>query len=775
MPRATPTPRGTCARESLRSRREFGLDDEPSPPSVSLAALTRALEHSPVTAYLLRAIADDFVLEAVNAAARLQSPNLVTMLGRPVSLLYRDQPQIIDDAKRCMRERTTVIREIAVRRHDRIEANQLHRLVFVFLESEWLVIYAHDLDEHTNAEAALAESAERYRSLVASLPDAVLVRGADGCVLACNEIAVELFGQQSQADLLGKAHILAPGLSVHDGHGAPVAPEKLPSLEVIRSGVPVANALFTLQRADGSKRFIRVSVEPIRTRAGGVGGSVTLYTDETQRITAERAERESAARLQLALDAAHMGSWEWEPSTDVGSWSPQLFQHFQLSAIEPGFEGFLRRMHPDDIEAQRALAATLSQRQAGETFESEFRLIGEDGLTRWARVYGRVEKEGERLRLAGTLMDVTERRRLEEELRRAHRLESIGRLAGGLSHDFNNLLTAMFGSLEFLEEMCPPEAHEDLAAVKHSAERARELTAQLLAFARKQPFVLEIVDVGELITKVERLLKRLVGPAIELVIDGASGFCVRADRAQLEQLLVNLVANARDAMPNGGPLHVRVSSERSAPDGLQEHVVLEVEDSGTGMDAETIGHVFDPFFTTKPSGTGLGLASSYGIVRQHDGDIQVDSEPGRGARFRVFLPRVVATTSAAPARVREQTVSAGSCVLVVDDEDAVRNTTVRLLKSLGYAVLSANGAEQAIELARTHASAIDILLCDVAMPRHSGPEVARDIRGILPNVRVLFVSGYPLGAEGALDTAGFLQKPYTRAALRATLENLKSR
>jgi signal transduction histidine kinase/CheY-like chemotaxis protein len=460
-----------------------------------------------------------------------------------------------------------------------------------------------------------------------------------------------------------------------------------------------------------------------------------------------------------------MGTWEWDPEADVGRWSRSIARQFDINVDLAGFAGLLTCVHADDVDSLSRLAAKLRQSNEGETFEHEFRVVGNDGVIRWARVRGRIEKHAGKSRMAGTLTDVTERRHLEEELRRAHRLESIGRLAGGLAHDFNNLLAAMLGSLELLEEVCPNEGRDDLATARHCAERARDLTAQLLAFARKQPVVLGAVDVAALVAKVERLLRRLVGPTIELIIEAEGGLTVHADAAQLEQVLVNLAVNSRDAMPAGGVLSVRVRADRLRLDldHEREVVVLEVEDQGIGMDAETIRHVFDPFFTTKDSGTGLGLASSYGIVRQHGGDILVDSELGRGARFRVVLPRTMRSGSVRAGKAREA-VGAG-CVLLVDDDESVRSTTARMLKSLGYDVVLAKSGEEALAIADAHPLPIDVLVCDVAMPERSGPEVARDVARLRPRIRTLLVSGYPEGAEDSLPGAAFLQKPYTRAAL----------
>jgi PAS domain S-box-containing protein len=740
--------------------------------SLSVATLIHVLEHAPSAAYLLRYDEDDFVLEAVNARARAASPALSKMLGRRVSMLYRDQPEIIGDALRCMREKATVVRETRVRRHDRIEANQQQRLTFVCVEPEHLVIHVEDVAHEQNTEAALAETQEHYRSLVASVPDAVLVRHADGSVLACNDVAAELFGRQSQADLMGQIEILAPGIRIETLEGDLVRHEDLPSLQVARTGKAVRRELFIQFRPDGTQRYVRLSSEPLRARDGSVAGSVSLYADETVRILAERAQRQSAERLELALDAARMGYWEWEPESDIGSWSPTLTKKFDLEGVGGGFAAFVARIHPDDRQVVQQVAREIVESREARTFEHEFRLVGNDGVTRWARSQGRTELKGGKLHLAGTLMDVTERHRLEEELRRAHRLESIGRLAGGLAHDFNNLLAAMLGSLELLQEVCPEAGREDLSTARHAAERARDLTAQLLAFARKQPIVLGPVDLSQLVQRVERLLDRLVGPTITLQIDAEPDLMVKADAPQLEQVLVNLAVNARDAMPQGGVLRVRATGDHRHLDGEREVVVLEVEDQGSGMDAETVHHVFDPFFTTKEAGTGLGLASSYGIVQQHGGDILVDSEPGRGARFRVLLPRIGKSPSA---QIQPTQTSAGTgCVLVVDDEDSVRRTTARLLKSLGYEVVLAKDGAEALTIAQTHPLPIDILVCDLAMPEHNGPEVSRQVTRARPNIRTLFVSGYSKDSAEAVAAADFLQKPYTRAALSEKLKALAS-
>ena len=413
----------------------------------------------------------------------------------------------------------------------------------------------------------------------------------------------------------------------------------------------------------------------------------------------------------------------------------------------------------------------------GDTFEREFRIVGSDGVTRWARLSGSRSNVSGQVTLSGAIKDVTEQHRLEEELRRAHRLESLGKLAGGIAHDFNNLLAAITGSLELVELHCAPAALDDVATIRHGAVRARDLTRQLLAFARQQPLEYKVVDLAELMRKAERLLKRLVGTTVEIAIAPAgSGLWVRADESLLEQVVVNLVINAREAMPNGGRVTLGVEPFQRTPAAALpagELVTLFVIDTGAGMDAETRNRAFDPFFTTKTHGTGLGLASSYGIVRQHGGTILVESEHGSGSRFDVVLPRVeghgAKGAEAEPARASAR--AQRKVVLVVDDEDLVRRTAVRVLASLAYDVLSAGSAVEALALVAARAEPIDFLLCDIAMPDRDGPSLAVELATMRPGLKVIFVSGYAEVPIGAMAGARFLPKPYSRDQLAALLHD----
>jgi len=371
-------------------------------------------------------------------------------------------------------------------------------------------------------------------------------------------------------------------------------------------------------------------------------------------------------------------------------------------------------------------------------------------------------------------MDVTTQRLLEEQLHRASRLESIGRLAGGIAHDFNNLLAAMLGSLDLVESEADDALRQDLGTIRHSALRARDLTRQLLAFARKQPVQRRNVDLSLLVRDVELLLRRLVGPSIVIGIDTGGPALVSADSSLLEQVLVNLVVNARDAMPDGGHLQIRVDSCQGDDPNCPGTTTLSVTDSGIGMDQETRRRIFEPFFTTKTSGTGLGLASSYGIIQQHRGDITVESEAGRGTRFIVTLPCLPSNAVARKVTVAPPaSLGAKGTVLVVDDEDSVRRTTARLVQSLGYEVFDASTVTEAVARATEHAGAIDMLVCDIAMPGEDGRDLAAELVRRQPELKVLFMSGYSSDMqEMRLDGALFVQKPFSRDELAQKLAEL---
>jgi two-component system cell cycle sensor histidine kinase/response regulator CckA len=370
-------------------------------------------------------------------------------------------------------------------------------------------------------------------------------------------------------------------------------------------------------------------------------------------------------------------------------------------------------------------------------------------------------------------------RKSEDELRHAQKLEAVGRLAGGVAHDFNNLLTAIVGYAELLarRDTDDPVVREHAQLIARAGEQAATLTRQLLAFSRKQLLLPRVIDLNRLVVDMEQLLQRVIGERFNLkTIPAAQDGRVKADPNQLEQVLLNLSVNARDAMPNGGTLVIRTSNvqlDGSVPGDMSnplpsgDYVVLSVTDTGAGMDEETKSRIFEPFFTTKGpgKGTGLGLSTVYGIVRQSGGGISVESEPGSGSTFRIFLPHEDAPIDydKEPAAPVERT-DGSETVLVVEDEEIVRELVCDVLEEQGYHVLCAANGREALEMAKNFHGEIDLLITDVVMPQMNGQELAETLSYLRPEMKVLFVSGYSdtdLGDHGMLDPRiELLQKPF---------------
>ncbi|HEX6864661.1 MAG TPA: PAS domain S-box protein, partial [Thermoanaerobaculia bacterium] len=413
--------------------------------------------------------------------------------------------------------------------------------------------------------------------------------------------------------------------------------------------------------------------------------------------------------------------------------------------------------HPDHVAEDEAERRRLA---AGEvrTSDLELRLLRRDGRPVWVYLNRSVVQDaaGRPLYLLTYLRDVTDRRTLEEQLRQAQKMEAVGQLAGGIAHDFNNLLTAIIGNGELLlrEIEIEDSRRIDLLEINRAAHRAATLTRQLLAFSRKQILQPRLLNLNQVVTELSTMLRRVIGEHVELRLDLDPGLGrVLADPGQMEQVITNLAVNGRDAMPSGGCLTIRTLTldgshvPHSGPDEgelLGPHVALSVSDDGVGMDDRTRARLFEPFFTTKElgRGTGLGLATVYGIVRQSGGHILVDSEPGCGALFRIYLPHVAGEAPASErivAPVPRQ--EAHGHVLLVEDESSVRELASRVLRSAGFTVTEASHGEEALERAQTLAR-IDLLLTDVVMPRMGGPDLAARLRPRWPGLRVVFMSGY---------------------------------
>jgi two-component system, cell cycle sensor histidine kinase and response regulator CckA len=451
------------------------------------------------------------------------------------------------------------------------------------------------------------------------------------------------------------------------------------------------------------------------------------------------------------------------------------------------------------LEANPALEAMAGEPRAGSVFGDLFDAVSL-GEAAQRLATGRPQLEAVEMRMVGEparivhlylspsgerwlafLVDVSEQKQIELQLAQSQKMQAIGQLAGGVAHDFNNLLMAIFMQLDELSQRHPvgDPSYEGLNQIRQTSTRAAELVRKLLAFSRKQTVQRESLDLGELISEFEVLLRRVLPEDIALVTEyGRSLPTVRADRGQLETAVMNLVVNARDAIRSHGGSTVRIRAARVSaaeaqalgyPDPGTEQALIEVSDDGAGIPPEVMTKIFDPFFTTKPvgEGTGLGLATVYGIVKQSEGWISVDSRPGQGAAFRIFLPVHIAAASAPtpprPARPAARDLSGAGRILFVEDEDAVRSVAAKLLRARGYEVIEASSGEEALELAEAHAGEIDLMISDVVMPGMQGPELLKAAREYLGGAPVMFISGYAEAEfsnllEGETNVS-FLAKP----------------
>ena len=437
---------------------------------------------------------------------------------------------------------------------------------------------------------------------------------------------------------------------------------------------------------------------------------------------------------------------------------------------------------PDYLERSKEM---LARKLAGERVTAyELELQAKDGRRIAVEVNTKlVFEDGKPVAVQGIARDITERRQLEAQLRQAQKMEAIGQLAAGVAHDFNNLLTAINGysslALQKVSEEGPIKGY--LEEIRKAGERAANLTRQLLAFGRKQMLQPVALNLNDVVSDLNKMLRRLIGEDIKLTAKFDPGLMqIKADPGQIEQVLVNLVVNARDAMPQGGNLTIEtanfeVDREYAAKHvGVQpgSYVMMAVSDTGTGMDDETKARIFEPFFTTKEKGrgTGLGLSTVYGIVKQSGGNIWVYSELGEGTAFKVYLPQLKeAVVSVAKAAVEAEAPGGSETILVVEDEDVVRGLARKILEQLGYQVIDANGVAEATRLCREYPGEIHLLLTDVVMPEASGQEIANRMKARRPNTRVLFMSGYTDEAivhHGVVDSdVAFIQKPFTPVAL----------
>ena len=504
--------------------------------------------------------------------------------------------------------------------------------------------------------------------------------------------------------------------------------------------------------------------------------------------------RGSEERLALAVEATQIGTFDYYPQIGKLIWSKFARQHFGLSSeMEVTYETFQHALHPADRERATQTMQDALRYEHGGDYADEYRALGiEDGQERWLSSRGRVffDEQLQPIRVVGVILNVTERKRLEQQLLQAQKLESIGRLAGSIAHDFNNLLTIINGYAHLvLADMDPQHPQRDaMEELSKAALQAAGLTRRLVSFSRRQVTEPKTIVVNEFVKDYEDMLKRMLGQNIELVLSlDAHVGAFRADPGQLGQVLMNLAVNAKDAMPDGGKLTIETSNmvvdDHFARNHLYvspgQYVVLALTDTGTGMSAEVKSHLFEPFYTTKEhgKGTGLGLSTVYGIVvNQTGGAVWVSSELGKGTTFKVFFPSFAMETAVGTAVNIERVSSQGETILLAEDETGVRKYTRDILQRYGYIILEASNGAEALSVAQNHPGPIHLLLTDIIMPTMGGVELAEKFSAEFPDVPVLFMSGYSDQIMRHWNTlSAYIQKPFTLPDLLTQVRELLDR
>ena len=628
-----------------------------------------------------------------------------------------------------------------------------------------------------------------YRSIVESAEDPIFISDAEGRYLYVNVAAAANLGMTPET---------MTGMTVEELFPPHVA-------AVYRAGVKhVIDSGVTLKSEDrsevgGVEAWFSTVLQPLRDADGRVTAVQAIVRDITSRKHVEQALLASEERLTQVLRASNIGIFDHNLVTHLGYWSPRQRAIWGVSADEPILlPAFLDAIHPEDVDRVRAAIDAVHQGHEGGLVDLDHRIVRRDGTERWINVSARTvfEGDGERrgpVRTVGATRDITaekkaeaERAELQAQLQQSQKLESIGHLAGGIAHDFNNILSIIIGCAEMAEDEADPAVvRQYLDEILKASKRSADLTRQLLGFARRQTALPRVVDLNDFVSASLKMLRRLIGEHVGLSWHpGVDLWQVRIDPVQIDQVLVNLIVNARDAIADVGDVVIHTENvpadmcahHAGLPPG--EYVRLAVVDNGKGMDVETQRHLFEPFYTTKGpgQGTGLGMASVHGIVRQNNGAVMVTSGVGQGTTVSVFLPRVAAAVTTNTVVTATTPRGGTETVLVVEDEPQLLRLAIRSLENEGYTVLSASSPDEAIAIAGRHAGSLDLLVTDVIMPGMNGRSLAERLVATLPNLKCLFMSGYTdsvMNVEGQNDAhVHFLQKPFSPDALAAKVRRV---
>jgi PAS domain S-box-containing protein len=635
------------------------------------------------------------------------------------------------------------------------------------VENDRYLVMVRDITARRHAEQTRLQLA----AIIESSNDAIIGKDLDGIITSWNAAAEKLYGYAA-AEAIGRSiQLIVP---------ADRPQEWQEILDKARRGEHVSH--FETQRIakSGSRIDISVSVFPVKDASGTIIGAAAVARDVTERKQAEEIRLQLAAIVESSEDAIFATNLDGTITT----WNEAAERLFGYSARQATSQSVQMIITPDHSQEKQEILRKIARGERINQLETV--CMTREGKRVDVSISVSPVKDASG-RIVGTstiARDTSDRKRLREQLLQAQKVEAIGRLAGGVAHDFNNILTTIIGYCDLTREQLSVD-HETRANIEEiaaAAERAASLTRQLLAFSRKQTLQPKILDLNAVIGNLDKMLRRLIGEDVDLITKLMPNLGrVKADPGQIEQVITNLAVNARDAMPNGGKLlietaNVALDAETARlPEDMRpgDYVMIAVTDTGSGMTDEVKAHLFEPFFTTKPQGhgTGLGLSTCYGIVKQSGGCVNVYSEPGHGTTFKIYLPFIPVPAAAGSSAQSPVPPQAGKeTILLVEDDLSVRGLNARLLRSRGYNILEAGNGQEALRVAEQHTPGeIALLLTDVIMPEMGGKELAQHFRAAYPDAKVLFCSGY---TQEAIDRGGelepgiaFLQKPFTPASL----------
>ena len=641
--------------------------------------------------------------------------------------------------------------------------------------------------EMIRQKEVLANERALLRTLVDHLPVSVYLKDIAARKTLANPVDLRNLGAASEAEALGKmdSDFFPPGQAA--GYYAN-------DLQVMQTGLPLLNHEEKATRPDGSTRWLLTSKVPLTDAAGKVIGLAGIGLDITERKQMDAALRESEDRLRFALDEIETGAWELDLVDHSAYRSLKHDQIFGYETLLPKwtYEMFLEHIVPED-RATVDQKFQVAMKTKGD-WQFECRIMRRDGEERWIMGKGRhrFDSVGQPRRIASIVQDITQRKQLEEQLRRSQKLEAVGQLAGGVAHDFNNILAViqLQAGLMKTDERLAEEHRGHARDIERATERAANLTRQLLQFSRKQALRQNDLDLCEVVTSVSKMLGRILGGQIQMQIKcSAQPLFVHADEGMLEQVLMNLTVNARDAMPQGGQLIIETAAVsfdvNTAKQAVQVRpgafACLSVTDTGCGIPPEVLPKIFEPFFTTKEvgKGSGLGLSAVFGIVQEHRGWINVYSETGRGTAFRIYLPLLDRSSDHIPVGAPSAAISTGEeTILLVEDDADVRVSLRSTLMQLGYQVLEAASGAEALQVWKEHPAKIQLLLTDLMMPGGmNGLELAKQLMPQNPKLKVVYASGYSAGIPSQnqdltlQEGVNFIAKPFDAHKLAQILRH----